>query len=185
MFFPVDLSVGSLAVPPPHFSLHVYSHRCLTRSELASWTHYFHDFSAECVAQLSLFHSQWALDDSQVCSQPLNSFPTVLTVRTAPLSSASQATCNSHVSFKCCHSPSCSSGVAAFEPSTFPHSYRCLGEMSPSHLSIDRGIPQSQAPIHFSAGALSLSFPTASVVPMVFSSHLLSLARLRQALGPF
>jgi hypothetical protein len=37
--FPVDLSAGSLAVPPPPFRLHAYLRRCLTRSELPLRTH--------------------------------------------------------------------------------------------------------------------------------------------------
>ena len=78
-----------------------------------------------------------------------------------------------------------SSRVTAFEPSTSPHSLRCLGEMFPSHLSTERGIPHSQVPVHVSAGAHPLSFPTASVVPLVFYFQLLSLARLQQATGPF
>ena len=47
-----------------------------------------------------------------------------------------------------------------------------LGRLTPKHLS------------HLPGGALLLSFPTASVVPIAFHSYLLSLARLHQGSGP-
>lgn len=47
-----------------------------------------------------------------------------------------------------------------------------LGRLTPKHLS------------HLPGGALPLSFPTASVVPIAFHSYLLSLTRLHQGSGP-
>ena len=47
-----------------------------------------------------------------------------------------------------------------------------LGRLTPKHLS------------HLPGGALLLSFPTASVVPIAFHSYLLSLASLHQGSGP-
>ena len=77
------------------------------------------------------------------------------------------------------------SSIATVAPNTSLCSLRCLGEMFPSHLSIERGIPLPQVPVHVSRGALPLSFPTASIVPLAFYFQLLSLARLQQATGPF
>ena len=72
--------VGSRRFPSssaPAFHLHVYSRRCLTRSELASWTHNFHHFSAECFLNSPRLASSgyWA---NSVCSQPLQSITTTL-----------------------------------------------------------------------------------------------------------
>ena len=153
---------------------------------VTSAAHSFRSFSAEYVSQLSLFHSQWALDDSQVCSQPLKSFPMTFVIRTATLSSVSRVTYDSHVSFR------------VLPLSELPFQHHCLRarhvavptSMSRCDVSISSVHRTCEShtlkfPFTSSSGALSLSFPTVSVVPTTFYSRLLSLARLHTDTGPF
>lgn len=113
---------SSLAVPPPHFSLHVHSRGCLTRSELALRLHSFRSFSTECVLSSPLLNS------SGHC--------TILRSGRNPLS--------------------LSRGLSSLARTLKFRILRCL--------------TRPQVPIHVSAGALPLSFPTASVVSITVTA---------------
>ena len=129
---------------------------------------------------------QWALGDSMVCSQPLKSFPTVLTVRTASL----KIRIPSYLRF--------SRLFRVLPLSELPFLHHCLRarhvaaptSMSRCDVSISSFHRTCEShtlrlPFTSSSGALPLSFPTASVVPTTFYRCLLSLARLLTDTGPF
>jgi hypothetical protein len=59
--FSVRLLHRLLAVPPPHFHLHVFSRRCLDRSELPLRTHSSRSLFRSLYDCVSLFGLQWAL----------------------------------------------------------------------------------------------------------------------------